>query len=404
MKQNLNRWVMLTAHVLINFVLGGVYAFSFFKTPLIAQYHWDPAVLSLAFSINMGIIPLPMIWGGALIDRGHGKLAIVLGGVLFSIGFILSGFVKTLPLLLLTYGLIAGIGSGLAFTGNLNNAIKFFPDKRGLASGCVLAGVGVGTLLCTALAQFFLTKMNISQSLFWLGMVYLVVIFVVQFFIRSAPAKDSKQLVASKMDQNWRGMLKDRRFWLMFWIMAFGVFSGMVISSSSAQIGMGAYGLTAGAVVVSGVSIANSVGRLIWGAVSDWLGEYHTLALVYALMALFMALLLLGKGNTSLFYVCALGIGFCYAGVLAVFPSITSANFGLRNQGLNYAFIYFGFAIGAVVAPYVTAAFFKYTHSFAIVFIIAMGLLVLGVLAIYLLKAWAKEALQRIEQKGVKKL
>lgn len=166
MKRDLNRWVMLAVHVLINFVLGGVYAFSFFKTPLLAQYHWDPAILSLAFSINMGIIPLPMIWGGALIDRGHGKLAIVLGGILFSVGFILSGFVKTLPMLLLTYGLIAGIGSGLAFTGNLNNAIKFFPDKRGLASGCVLAGVGVGTLLCTALAQFFLTKMNINQSLF----------------------------------------------------------------------------------------------------------------------------------------------------------------------------------------------------------------------------------------------
>lgn len=292
MKRDLNRWVMLAAHVLINFVLGGVYAFSFFKTPLLAQYHWDPAILSLAFSINMGIIPLPMIWGGALIDRGHGRLAIVLGGILFSVGFVLSGFVKTLPMLLLTYGLIAGIGSGLAFTGNLNNAIKFFPDKRGLASGCMLAGVGVGTLLCTAVAQFFLTKMNISQSLFWLGMVYLAVIFVVQFFIRSAPAKDSEQLKASKMDRDWREMLGDRRFWLMFWIMAFGVFSGMVISSSSAQIGMGAYGLTAGAIVVSGVSIANSIGRLIWGTVSDLLGEYHTLALVYALMAIFMALLL----------------------------------------------------------------------------------------------------------------
>lgn len=68
---------------------------------------------------------------------------------------------------------------------------------------------------------------------------------------------------------------------------------------------------------------------------------------------------------------------------------------------MNYAFIYFGFAIGAVIAPYVTAALFKSTHSFAAVFIIAMGLLVLGVLAIYLLKAWAKKALQKMETKGV---
>ncbi|ESF02120.1 major facilitator family transporter, partial [Salmonella enterica subsp. enterica serovar Worthington str. ATCC 9607] len=149
MSASINRWGMLAAHVCINFVLGGVYAFSYFKTPLMAQYHWDPATLALAFSINMGIIPLPMIWGGRMIDNGKGKQAIVIGGILFSLGFILSGFVDNLPMLFLTYGVIAGLGSGLAFTGNLNNILKFFPDRRGLASGIVLAGVGVGTLLCT---------------------------------------------------------------------------------------------------------------------------------------------------------------------------------------------------------------------------------------------------------------
>lgn len=144
MSVSINRWGMLAAHVCINFVLGGVYAFSYFKTPLMEQYHWDPATLALAFSINMGIIPLPMIWGGRMIDNGKGKQAIVIGGILFSLGFILSGFVDNLPMLFLTYGVIAGLGSGLAFTGNLNNILKFFPDRRGLASGIVLAGVGVG--------------------------------------------------------------------------------------------------------------------------------------------------------------------------------------------------------------------------------------------------------------------
>lgn len=158
MSASINRWGMLAAHVCINFVLGGVYAFSYFKTPLMAQYHWDPATLALAFSINMGIIPLPMIWGGRMIDNGKGKQAIVIGGILFSLGFILSGFVDNLPMLFLTYGVIAGLGSGLAFTGNLNNILKFFPDRRGLASGIVLAGVGVGTLLCTRLAEYFMAQ------------------------------------------------------------------------------------------------------------------------------------------------------------------------------------------------------------------------------------------------------
>lgn len=292
MSASINRWGMLAAHVCINFVLGGVYAFSYFKTPLMAQYHWDPATLALAFSINMGIIPLPMIWGGRMIDNGKGKQAIVIGGILFSLGFILSGFVDNLPMLFLTYGVIAGLGSGLAFTGNLNNILKFFPDRRGLASGIVLAGVGVGTLLCTRLAEYFMAQTHdVSRALLYLGIVYLVVIFIVQFFIRSAPAKDSGGIKASPLDKDYRHMLKDLRFWLLFMILALGVFSGMVISSSSAQIGMTQYGLLSGALVVSLVSIFNSIGRLFWGGLTDKLGGYNTLVIVYLFTCLCMLLL-----------------------------------------------------------------------------------------------------------------
>lgn len=106
---------------------------------------------------------------------------------------------------------------------------------------------------------------DVSRALLYLGIVYLVVIFIVQFFIRSAPAKDSGEIKASPLDKDFRHMLKDLRFWLLFVILALGVFSGMVISSSSAQIGMMQYGLLSGALVVSLVSIFNSIGSLFWG-------------------------------------------------------------------------------------------------------------------------------------------
>lgn len=398
----INRWGMLAAHVCINFVLGGVYAFSYFKTPLMEQYHWDPAMLALAFSINMGIIPIPMILGGKMIDSGKGKQAIVIGGILFSVGFILSGFVENLYLLFLTYGLLAGLGSGLAFTGNLNNILKFFPDRRGLASGIVLAGVGVGTLLCTKLAEFFMSQTNdVSQALLYLGIVYLVVIFVVQFFIRSAPAKDSGGIAASPMDKDYHQMLHDPRFWLLFAILALGVFSGMVISSSSAQIGMMQYGLASGAIVVSLVSIFNSIGRLFWGSVADKLGAYHTLMAVYLFLALCMLALLFFTGNTAMFYFSALGVGFGYAGILVIFPGLTSQNFGMRNQGLNYGFMYFGFAVGAVIAPYITSAIAKYSGSYDTVFILTTCLLVLGVILIMYTQKYVAKILIRMQTQGV---
>jgi OFA family oxalate/formate antiporter-like MFS transporter len=399
MATSINRWGMLAAHVCINFVLGGVYAFSFFKTPLMEQFHWDPATLALAFSINMGIIPLPMIWGGKMIDNGKGKQAIVIGGILFSAGFILSGFVTTLPGLFVTYGLIAGLGSGLAFTGNLNNILKFFPDRRGLASGIVLAGVGCGTLLCTKLAEYFMALTHdVSRALLYLGIVYLAVIFVVQFFIRSAPAKDSGGIASSPMDKDYRHMLKDTRFWLLFSILALGVFSGMVISSTSAQIGMAQYGLASGAIVVSMVSIFNSVGRLFWGGISDKLGGYNTLVIVYLFTCLCFVLLLLFNGNLSVFYFSALGVGFAYAGILVIFPGLTSQNFGMRNQGLNYGFMYFGFAVGAVIAPYITSAIDKSTGTYNPVFILTIALLLIGVVLILATKVYATRIVNKINQ------
>ncbi|SUH07726.1 permease [Salmonella enterica subsp. enterica] len=86
-----------------------------------------------------------------------------------------------------------------------------------------------------------------------------------------------------------------------------------------------------------------------------------------------MLLLFFFNGNTSVFYFSALGVGFAYAGILVIFPGLTSQNFGMRNQGLNYGFMYFGFAVGAVIAPYVTSAIAKYTGSYNTVFIFDHG-------------------------------
>lgn len=375
----LSRWHMLAAHVCINFVLGGVYAFSFFRIPLIDKFSWDSVLIALAFSINMGIIPIPMIIGGKMIDNGKGKHAIVLGCILFSIGFVLSGFATELWHLFITYGLIAGFGSGLAFTGNLNNIMKFFPDKRGLASGIVLSGVGIGTLICTKLAEYFMTLTgNISQSLLYLGIIYLVVLFIVQFFIRSAPAKDSGNIQSSPFDMDYKAMLRESRFWILLTILAFGVFTGVIISSASAQIGIAQYHLANGALIVSLVSIFNSFGRIFWGGISDKLGSYLALRLVYIMLALCMLILIIFSGSAPAFYIAALGTGFAYAGVLTIFPAITSQNFGLKNQGLNYGFMYSGFAIGSIISPYVTSALADVTGNYSIVFMIAIIVLCMG--------------------------
>jgi len=402
--KNTNRWIILIAHIGVNIVLGGVYAFTIFATPLAEQFGWSKPDIMIAFSINMGIIPIPMVLGGKLLDQGKGKTAILLGGILFSLGFILTGFAKSLPMLYLTYGLIAGVGSGICFTGTLNNSLKFFPDKRGLASGLVLSGVGIGTMLCSMIATNLLNSFGATQAFLYLGIGYLVLILVLSFFIQSAPAagyqvagastqaKATKATAAPKttvIDKNWKEMLQDPRFYVMALILALGAFSGMMVSSNAAQIGQQMFAITAAvaAVVVSLNSIFNSLGRIIWGSVSDKLGQYTTLILIYGLLGVCMILLRIANGNTMFFYIAAVGTGFCYAGVLSVFPSLTSNTFGLKNQGLNYAFMYIGFSIAAFAGPRIAASLAETAGgSYNLPFVIALVLIAIGIGLLFLLK------------------
>jgi len=262
------------------------------------------------------------------------------------------------------------------------------------------------------IATNLLNSFGATQAFLYLGIGYLVLIFVLSFFIQSAPAagyqvagastqaKATKATAAPKttvIDKNWKEMLQDPRFYVMALILALGAFSGMMVSSNAAQIGQQMFAITAAvaAVVVSLNSIFNSLGRIIWGSVSDKLGQYTTLILIYGLLGVCMILLRIANGNTMFFYIAAVGTGFCYAGVLSVFPSLTSNTFGLKNQGLNYAFMYIGFSIAAFAGPRIAASLAETAGgslaetaggSYNLPFVIALVLIAIGIGLLFLLK------------------
>ena len=141
--KTVNRYQVLVASTAILLCTGAVYAFSVFAGPLSANKGWSMAEIMLAFTINSAISPIPMILGGYFTDKGWAKWSITIGGLLFGLGFFLTGVVNSPGMLYLVYGVIGGIGQGLAYSGCLSNTIKLFPDKRGLASGIITAGMGL---------------------------------------------------------------------------------------------------------------------------------------------------------------------------------------------------------------------------------------------------------------------
>lgn len=126
----INRWAVLTASTAVLLCTGAIYAFSVFAGPLSALKGWSMAQIMLAFTINSAISPIPMILGGFFTDKGLAKWSIAIGGVMFALGFFLSGVANSPTQLYLTYGVLSGLGQGLAYSGCLSNTIKLFPDKK----------------------------------------------------------------------------------------------------------------------------------------------------------------------------------------------------------------------------------------------------------------------------------
>ena len=140
MTQKINRWSVMAGSIAILLCTGVIYSFSVFAGPLKAEHGWSMAEIMMAFTINGAIAPIPMILGGYIVDKGGARVSILLGGLLFTTGFILTGMADSLGALYLSYGLVAGLGEGFAYSGCLNNTLKLFPDKRGLAAGLITGG------------------------------------------------------------------------------------------------------------------------------------------------------------------------------------------------------------------------------------------------------------------------
>ena len=276
MTRPLNRWQVIAASSAILLCTGAVYAFSVFASPLSAQTGWSMAEIMMAFTINSAIGPIPMILGGYLVDKGYVKWTIALGALLFATGFFLTGYANSPAMLYLTYGLMAGLGQGFAYSGALSNTLRLFPDKRGLASGILTGGMGFAAVIASPIASSLIQSHDAKFAFRAIGLAYIIVVLIASFFIKAAPAgykpegwNPPTQAGQGMTNKTWTEMLKSPIFYVVISMFFIGAFSGLMIASQASPIGQSMFGLSAStaALYVSLYSIANSSGRLIWGSV-----------------------------------------------------------------------------------------------------------------------------------------
>ncbi|MBO7423342.1 MAG: OFA family MFS transporter [Oscillospiraceae bacterium] len=394
---NKKRWLILAACCLVNLCLGSIYAWSVFALPMakhlsiVTGKTLTSGDLAIVYTIANAVGPITMISGGWFNDKfGPGKV-ILIGGILFAGGMILSGFATSLPFLIFTYGIIGGLGLGMAYGCTISSCVKFFPDKRGLIGGITTAVYGFSSVLIPPVVTLIVSAFDIKTAFCGIGAVFLVVICFCSFLVTKCPdnyipagwtpplfKSDSKH----NSEKDWKGMLATPIFYVMIVLLTCGAFCGMMIISQASAVAQNMVGMTAMAAstAVSVLAACNAFGRILAGSLSDKIGRINTLMASCIISVVGLMLLYITKvGGYLTFYIGISLAGLCFGAFMGVFPGFTADQFGVKNNSVNYGIMFIGFAAAGFFGPTIMRTVYARSRVYQPAFLIACGLNIAGI-------------------------
>lgn len=409
MNLNKKRWLVLIASCLINLCIGSLYAWSVFATPMagrlseIAGITLTSASLAIVFTVANSVGPITMISGGRINDKFGPKFVILLGGILFGGGMLISGFATSVGMLVISYGVFMGLGMGLVYGCTINNSVKFFPDKRGLIGGITTATYGLSSVIIPPIANVLIGTKGIANTFKILGTAFLVIICCGSFFVEKCPANyapagwnppQSEDGSNPEVNKNWREMLSSPVFYNMIVMLICGAFFGLMCISQASSIAQKMVGLStiAATTVVSVLALFNAAGRVVAGHVSDKIGRINTLMIAFIIAIIGLILLFTTKqGDVIKFYIGIAAVGLCFGSFMGVFPGFTADQFGARNNSVNYGIMFIGFALAGIFGPMLIGKIYLHTQSYHYAFLIAICLALVGLVLTFLYRKIIKK-------------
>lgn len=394
------RWLILIASCFINLCIGSMYAWSVFSAPM-AEYlsqlngiHLTPANLSIVFVVANSIGPITMISGGKINDKFGPRFVIFVGGLMFGGGMFLSGYATHLDHLILSYGILTGLGLGMVYGATISTSIKFFPDKRGFVGGVTTALFGISSVIIPPIAAMITKEMGVISSFKIIGMAFTLIVCISAFFIDKCPdgfKPDGWQPpVANRatagVNKDWKEMLQTPSFYILITLLTCGAVAGLMciaLASPLAQkmIGMSTAAATA---AVSTLALFNVLGRISAGIISDKIGRINTLALACLLSIVGLYFLYIsGGGDIETFYFGISIIGASFGSFMGVFPGFTADQFGAKNNSVNFGIMFSGFAVAGYAGPTIMTLIFNATNSYKGAFLIGIGFSVAGLVLTY---------------------
>ena len=387
--RSINRWWIAVAGVSLQMALGAAYAWSVFRIPLVKEFGWTIAQVSLTFTICWFVLGCMASLGGIWLNWRGPRVVAVIAGLLWGGGVFLSSFsAHKLWLLYLGYGIIGGAGLGMGYIVPIAVLVKWFPERRGLITGIAVGGFGAGSLISAPLAGRLMQSVGLMPTFAWLGLAYGVVAIISGLFMQNPPEgwrpvgwQPTAAQLAQRSDRDFSlgESLKTWQWWALCGLMSINTMAGLSIVSQAAPIfqEMGRVSAVTAATLVGVISIANGVGRVFWAWVSDVTARKTAFLTMYLLQAV---LFWMYHDITSpvLLTVVTFVIVMCYGGGYGITPAFTADYFGSRHVGPIFGSMMLPWAFPAAFGPLLFAWLRETTGGYTQALYLIAGMLTIA--------------------------
>lgn len=402
------RWMQLTIGVICMVMIANLqYGWTFFVPDIQKKFGWDRAAIQWAFTLfvlfETWLVPIE----GWFVDKYGPRVVVMFGGVLCGIGWVMNSYAGSLSAFYLAQ-IIAGIGAGAVYGTCVGNALKWFPDKRGLAAGITAAGFGAGSALTVAPIQSMIATSGFQAAFFNFGIGQGIIIFVLAFLLLAPKPGQVPEVVANaNIIQSRRNygpveVAKQPIFWLMYFMFVIVGAGGLMVTANlkpiAADLKIDNIPVTLMGVTMTAITFAATIDRVLngltrpfFGWISDNIGRENTMFIAFAMEGIGIYMLYLW-GHDPLWFVLLSGfVFFAWGEIYSLFPSTCTDTFGSKFAATNAGLLYTAKGTAALLVPF--ANYMQQgSGNWDTVFLIAAGANILAsLLAIFVLKPWRKK-------------
>ena len=401
-EKTMNRWLVVLGAILIQFCLGAIYAWSVF-TPALKKAGWSKMDTQIVFAVGLAYFAVVMVWAGRKLAAWGPRKLTMISGLVLGAGYALAGLSGGTGFwsLLLLVGVVGGSGIGIGYVVPIAVGMRWFPDKKGMITGLAVAGFGFGAMGWVKLAGSWghlIADYGLSSTFLFYGIAFAVLVVIGGLFMVFPPEgwlpegyvpPKAETSADAKGDTGFKGaaIIRTYQFKLIFLTFVFSAGAGLMSiglmklypmeALTAAGYSPAEASAIAGTAMAVFFSLANGIGRIAWGAMSDLMGRKASIILMTATQGLCVIAFPAMAGNELILYVGATFIGFNFGGNFALFPTMTADIFGAKNVGLNYPFVFLAYGAGGICGP-ILGGFLGDMGNFPLAFTTCGALCLLG--------------------------